>query len=87
MHSRLYQTVLRLSICPPVPLAAARHCCGFATVGPDIDQSLHSWHAAAATACGGWMRAVPRCQLMYEAEHTRDMFIFQFGTENVSKMI
>jgi len=50
-------------------------------VGPDIDQSLHSWHAAAATACGGWMRAVPRCQLMYEAEHTRGMFIFQFGTE------
>jgi len=56
-------------------------------VDPDIDQSLHSWHAAAATACGGWMRAVPRCQLMYEAEHTRGMFIFQFGTENVSKMI
>jgi len=35
----------------------------------DIIRLLHSWRAAVA-ACGGQMRAVPDCQLTYEAEQT-----------------
>ena len=73
---------VRPYVCPSVPRslhpAAARRCCGFATVGPAARRyrsitarPADRWTAAAATQHGAQqqMRAVPRCQLTYEAEH------------------
>ena len=76
---RVYATVRRPCVCPIRP-ASARHCYGFAAVGPapaaDISRSLHGRRSAAAAsqqhgARQQMRRAVLRCQLTHEAERRR----------------
>ena len=77
---------IRTSVCPSVcksVQSTARRCCGFAAVGPAARRyrsfaarPVGRRSAAAAPQHGAQqqMRAVPRCQLTWEAEHR---FFFQ----------
>jgi len=57
---------VRLSVCPSMDAQQRTRSCRFAAVGP-AGRRYRS--IAAASACGGRMRAVPRCQRTYAAEH------------------
>jgi len=60
---------VRLSVCLS-HLAAARRSCRFAAAGP----ASRRYRSIAAVAAGE-MRAVPRCQRMYVAEHRLLLFV------------
>jgi len=55
-------------------LAAARRSCRFAAAGP----ASRRYRSIAAVAAGE-MRAVPRCQRMYVAEHTQTFIVCFFS--------